>query len=247
MSDVKKDMPLWTGLEMVAPMQTRVLGPRVPAVQGVSIDTRTLQAGDLFFAIRGEANDGHAFVEKAFEKGAAAAVVDEAHADALKNFGTLFVVHDVLRAMEDFGSAARRRMSGMVVAITGSVGKTSTKEMLKGVVDSFGQTHASVASYNNHWGVPLTLARMPVETSFGIFEIGMNHANEIRPLTKMVRPHVAMITAIAPNLPDLKHIVVVDGQGANSFDALLSGPAWETEADAHAIRSEEHTSELQSH
>ena len=146
MSEAKKGLPLWNGLELVAPMQARVLGPRVPAVQGVSIDTRTLQEGDLFFAIRGEANDGHAFVEKAFQKGAAAAVVDEAHADALKNFGTLYVVHDVLRAMEDLGRAARRRMTGMVVAITGSVGKTSTKEMLKDVVASFGQAHASVAS-----------------------------------------------------------------------------------------------------
>jgi UDP-N-acetylmuramoyl-tripeptide--D-alanyl-D-alanine ligase len=196
----------------------------VPAVHGVSIDTRTLQPGDLFFAIRGDANDGHAFVEKAFEKGAAAAVVDEAHADALKGFGTLFVVHDVLRAMEDLGRAARRRMTGMVVAITGSVGKTSTKEMLKGVVASFGKVHASVASYNNHWGVPLTLARMPAETSFGIFEIGMNHAEEIRPLTNMVRPHVAVITAIAPvHLENLGTVEAIADAKAEIFDGLESG------------------------
>ena len=224
MSEVKKDMPLWTGLELVAPMQARVLGPRVPAVHGISIDTRTLQPGDLFFAIRGEANDGHAFVEKAFEKGAAAAVVDEAHADSLKTFGTLFVVHDVLHAMEELGRAARRRMTGMVVAVTGSVGKTSTKEMLKGIVSSFGQGHASVASYNNHWGVPLTLARMPVETSFGIFEIGMNHANEIRPLTQMVRPHVAVITAIAPvHLENLGTVEAIADAKAEIFDGLEAG------------------------
>jgi UDP-N-acetylmuramoyl-tripeptide--D-alanyl-D-alanine ligase len=224
MNEMLKDMPLWTGLELVAPMQARVLGPRVPAVHGVSIDTRTLQPGDLFFAIRGEANDGHAFVEKAFEKGAAAAVVDEAHADALKSFGTLFVVHDVLRAMEDLGRAARRRMTGMVVAITGSVGKTSTKEMLKGVVTPFGKVHASVASYNNHWGVPLTLARMPAETSFGIFEIGMNHAEEIRPLTNMVRPHVALITAIAPvHLENLGTVEAIADAKAEIFDGLESG------------------------
>ena len=224
MSETNKHMPLWTGLELVAPMQARVLGPRVPAVYGVSIDTRTLQPGDLFFAIRGEANDGHAFVEKAFERGAAAAVVDEAHADALKTFGTLYVVHDVLHAMEELGRAARRRMTGMVVAITGSVGKTSTKEMLKGIVASFGQGHASVASYNNHWGVPLTLARMPAETNFGIFEIGMNHANEIRPLTQMVRPHVAVITAIAPvHLENLGTVEAIADAKAEIFDGLESG------------------------
>ncbi len=224
MSEPANNLPLWSGLELVAAMSARVLGPRVPAVHGISIDTRTLQLGDLFFAIRGDANDGHAFVEKAFEKGAAAAVVDEAHADTLRGLGTLYVVHDVLRAMEDLGRAGRRRMTGMVVAITGSVGKTSTKEMLKDVVSSFGKTHASVASYNNHWGVPLTLARMPPDTAFGILEIGMNHANEIRPLTQMVRPHVAVITAIAPvHLENLGTMDAIADAKAEIFDGLENG------------------------
>lgn len=222
--DVTRNMPLWSGLELVSPMGARVLGPTVPPVRGVSIDTRSLQPGDLFFAIRGEANDGHAFVPMAFEKGAAAAVVDEAHADVLKSHGTLYVVHDVLRAMEELGRTARRRMTGMVCAITGSVGKTSTKEMLKGVLAPAGRVHASVASYNNHWGVPLTLARMPADTSFGIFEIGMNHANEIRPLTQMVRPHVAAITAIAPvHLENLGTIEAIADAKSEIFDGLESG------------------------
>ncbi len=222
--DVNSQLPLWSGLELVAPMGARVLGPHLPPVRGVSIDTRTLQPGDLFFAIRGEANDGHGFVAQAFEKGAAAAVVDEAHADALKRLGTLYVVHDVLRAMEDLGRAARHRMTGMVCAVTGSVGKTSTKEMLKGVLSYAGKVHASVASYNNHWGVPLTLARMPADTSFGIFEIGMNHADEIRPLTQMVRPHVAVITAIAPvHLENLGTIEAIADAKAEIFDGLEAG------------------------
>ena len=225
MSDaVIRDIPLWSGLELVSPMGARVLGPTVPPVRGVSIDTRTLQPGDLFFAIRGEANDGHAFVPMAFEKGAAAAVVDEAHAEALKSYGTLYVVHDVLRAMEELGRSARRRMTGMVTAITGSVGKTSTKEMLKDVLGHAGKVHASVASYNNHWGVPLTLSRMPADTSFGIFEIGMNHANEIRPLTQMVRPHVAAITAIAPvHLENLGTVEAIADAKAEIFDGLEDG------------------------
>ncbi len=222
--DVKNGAPLWSGLESIVPLNARIVGSTALVVRGVSIDTRTLQPGDLFFAIRGDANDGHAFVEQAFAKGAAAAVVDEAHADALKKFGTLYVVHDVLRAMEDLGRAARRRMTGVVCAITGSVGKTSTKEMLKGVLSAAGKTHASVASYNNHWGVPLTLSRMPADASFAIFEIGMNHSNEIRPLTKMVNPHVALITAIAPvHLENLGTIEAIADAKAEIFEGLEAG------------------------
>ena len=216
--------PLWTGLELIAPLQARTLGPMPRLVNGVSIDTRTLRIDDLFFAIRGEFQDGHAFVQTAFECGAAAAVVDEAHADALKGSGPLYVVHDVLAAMERLGQAARKRMTGMVVAVTGSVGKTSTKEAMRGVFSAFGHTHASVASYNNHWGVPLTLARMPIDTTFGVFEIGMNHANEIRPLTQMVRPQVAVITAVAPvHLENLGTIEAIADAKAEIFEGLEAG------------------------
>jgi UDP-N-acetylmuramoyl-tripeptide--D-alanyl-D-alanine ligase len=216
--------PLWTGLELIAPLQARVLGLMPRIVNGVSIDTRTLQPDDLYFAIRGENHDGHSFVQTAFERGAAAAVVDEAHADALKGFGPLYVVHDVLAAMERLGQAARKRMTGMVVAVTGSVGKTSTKEAMRGVFGAFGKAHVSAASYNNHWGVPLTLARMPLDTSFGVFEIGMNHAGEIRPLTQMVRPHVALITAIAPvHLENLGNIESIADAKAEIFDGLEAG------------------------
>lgn len=189
---------LWTGLGLVAPLAARVSGgaPR-DGVKGISIDTRSLEEGELFFAISGNNNDGHDYVAAAFAKGAAAAVVDEAHAGKLASLGSLYVVRDVLPALERLGAAARRRSAVRVVAVTGSVGKTSTKEALRLALAEGGFAHASVASYNNHWGVPLTLARMPKQARFGVFEVGMNHKGEITPLTALVRPHVAIITTIA--------------------------------------------------
>ncbi|MDB5651863.1 MAG: UDP-N-acetylmuramoylalanyl-D-glutamyl-2,6-diaminopimelate/D-alanyl-D-alanyl ligase [Hyphomicrobiales bacterium] len=212
---------LWSGLELITPLDARLLGPMPRAVTGISIDTRTLAPGDLFFAIRGENNDGHLFVQAAFEKGAAAAVIEEALADDLKHLGPLYVVHDALAAMERLGVAARKRSQAMIVAITGSVGKTGTKEALRLVLSQAGPTHASAASYNNHWGVPLTLARMPVEAHFGIFEIGMNHSDEIRPLASMVRPHVAVITTVAPvHLENLGTIEAIADAKGEIFSGL---------------------------
>jgi UDP-N-acetylmuramoyl-tripeptide--D-alanyl-D-alanine ligase len=190
--------PLWTGPDLLASLDARMDGTAPTAVTGVSIDTRTLQPGDLFVAIKGDASDGHDYVAPAFEKGAAAAIIDRAHVAALVGKGALYVVDDTLRAMERLGRAARARTQARIVAVTGSVGKTGTKEALRLTLEAQGPTHASVASYNNHWGVPLTLSRMPKETLFGIFEIGMNHAGEITPLVAMVQPHVAVITTIAP-------------------------------------------------
>ena len=192
------DAVLWSGLGLVAPLEARVGGKLAAGVGGVSIDTRTLEAGDLFFAIKGENSDGHDYVAAAFEKGAAACVVNEAHADALQGRGSLFIVREVLPALERLARAARARTSAQIVAVTGSVGKTGTKEALRLVFAAAGATHASVASYNNHWGVPLTLARMPRDSRFGVFEIGINHQGEITPLVAMVRPHVALVTSVAP-------------------------------------------------
>jgi UDP-N-acetylmuramoyl-tripeptide--D-alanyl-D-alanine ligase len=189
--------PLWTREEIAAATRgwiTDDLGP----VTGASIDTRTLAAGDLFFAIKGDARDGHDFVKDALEKGAAAAVVAEERAPDFVDAGTLIAVPDVLEAMRDLARSARARTRAQIVAVTGSVGKTGTKEAMRLVLSRQGATHASVASYNNHWGVPLTLARMPRDSAFGVFEIGMNHAGEIAPLTGLVRPHVALITTVEP-------------------------------------------------
>ncbi|MGF9756350.1 UDP-N-acetylmuramoylalanyl-D-glutamyl-2,6-diaminopimelate--D-alanyl-D-alanine ligase [Microvirga sp. 0TCS3.31] len=189
--------PLWTRDEIAAATGARIGGGFAKGT-GASIDTRTLEPGDLYFAIKGDVHDGHDFVSAALEKGASAAVVSEEKAPAFAGSDRLIVVPDVLEAMRQMGRTARARTSAKIVAVTGSVGKTGTKEAMRAALSRQGAAHASVASYNNHWGVPLTLARMPRETEFGVFEIGMNHAYEILPLTGMVRPHVAVITTVEP-------------------------------------------------
>ena len=163
---------------------------------GVSIDTRSLNPGDLFIAIKGDALDGHAYVADALKRGAAAAIVSEIPAGV--DIDKLLVVKDTFKAMQDLGIAARGRTAAKIVGITGSVGKTGTKEMMGVALSSLAQTHWSEKSFNNHWGVPLSLSRMHAGTDYAVFEMGMNHANEIAPLTGMVRPHVAIITTIAP-------------------------------------------------
>ncbi len=215
---------LWSGLGLVAPLRARVSGAVPEGVTGVSIDTRTLQPGDLFFAIKGDNSDGHDYVEKAFERGAAAAVVDEAHADALKKLGSLYVVRDVLKAMEGLARAARKRSRAKIIAVTGSVGKTSTKEALRKVLSDAGQTHASDKSYNNHWGVPLMLARLPDTARYAVFEIGMNHPGEIAPLVDMVRPHVVIITNVGPvHLEHFPNVAAIAKAKAEIFSGLVKG------------------------
>jgi UDP-N-acetylmuramoyl-tripeptide--D-alanyl-D-alanine ligase len=193
---------LWTREELEAATGGRLIGG-ARAIGGASIDTRTLQPGDLFFAIRGEARDGHDFVADALGRGAGAAVVTQGRAADLAVHGPVLAVPEVgadpvLTAMARLGAAARLRTGAQVVAVTGSVGKTGTKEALRHVLSGQGETHASAASYNNHWGVPLTLARMPAATRYGVFEIGMNHGAEIVPLTAQVRPDIALITTVEP-------------------------------------------------
>ena len=187
-------MSLWTS--DTAAQATGGQATRDWTCDGVSIDTRTLKEGDLFVALKA-ARDGHEFVSQALEKGAGAALVSHIP-EGVSQDAPLLIVKDVLGALENLGRAARARMRGQVVAVTGSVGKTSTKEMLRQVLSGQGKTHASVASYNNHWGVPLTLARMPSDTEFAVIEIGMNHPGEIAPLARMARPHVALVTTVAP-------------------------------------------------
>ncbi|MCZ0962068.1 UDP-N-acetylmuramoyl-tripeptide--D-alanyl-D-alanine ligase [Paracoccus benzoatiresistens] len=186
-------MSLWTAEEAAAATGGRVQGNWVAA--GVSIDTRTIQPGDLFVALK-DLRDGHDFVGQALDKGACAALVSRIP-DGVDAAAPLLVVPDVLAALEALGRAGRQRMTGKVIAITGSVGKTSTKDMARAALAGQGRIHAAEASYNNHWGVPLTLARMPRDTDFAIIEIGMNHPGEIAPLSRLARPHVAMITTVA--------------------------------------------------
>ncbi|MES2029840.1 MAG: UDP-N-acetylmuramoylalanyl-D-glutamyl-2,6-diaminopimelate--D-alanyl-D-alanine ligase [Pseudomonadota bacterium] len=189
---------LWTLAAMADAMQASTRGALPEGITGISIDTRTIKPGEAYFAIKGDVHDGHAFVEAALKAGAGLAVVEAAQRDKFPADARLLVVDDVLAALVELGQASRARLKAQVIAITGSVGKTSTKEALRRVLDAQGKTHASVASFNNHWGVPLTLARCPADVRFAIFEIGMNHAGEIEALVKMVRPHFAVITTVEP-------------------------------------------------
>jgi UDP-N-acetylmuramoyl-tripeptide--D-alanyl-D-alanine ligase len=217
---------LWTGQELIAAIGGRPAGGTAAAIGGVSIDTRSLAPGDVFFAIRGDVHDGHKFVAEAFRRQAAAAVVDEAHAGEVAGLGPLIVVPDVLGALENAGRAARARSRAGIVAITGSVGKTGTKEALRLALGDQGTVHASAASYNNHWGVPLSLARMPAESDFGIFEIGMSASGEIVPLTGMVRPHVAVVTTVAPvHLEFFPSVAAIADAKSEIFSGLQPGGA----------------------
>lgn len=189
-------MALWTAQEAAAATNGRNIGGPWQA-NGVSIDSRTVAAGDLFVALAGPKFDGHDYVASALARGGAAAVVAKqplkVEADA-----KLLMVGDTQAALEALGRAARARAQGRIIAITGSVGKTGTKEALKTVLAQQARAFASSGSLNNHWGVPLSLSRMPADSDYGIFELGMNHPGEIDALTRMVRPHVAVITTIEP-------------------------------------------------
>jgi UDP-N-acetylmuramoyl-tripeptide--D-alanyl-D-alanine ligase len=190
--------PLWTSADMAEAMRASVQGVLPEAISGLSIDTRTIAPGEAYFAIKGDVHDGHAFVAAALKAGAALAVVERAQREKFPADAPLLVVDDVLAALGELAIAARARLKGQMIAVTGSVGKTSTKEALRRVLGAQGETHASSASFNNHWGVPLSLARCPASARFAIAEIGMNHAGEIDALVKMVRPHVAIITTVEP-------------------------------------------------
>ena len=211
---------LWTSTD--ATTATRGTSTTVWAANGVSIDTRTLQPGDLFVALT-DARDGHDFVAQALRKGAAAALVSRIP-DGLPPEAPLLIVPDVLKALEALATFARNRTTAKIIGVTGSVGKTSTKEMLRAILSGQGKTHASEASYNNHWGVPLTLARMPPDTDFAVIEIGMNHPGEIAPLARLSGLHIALITTIAP--AHLEAFGGLDGiatEKAAIFDGLEPG------------------------
>jgi UDP-N-acetylmuramoyl-tripeptide--D-alanyl-D-alanine ligase len=187
---------LWTWQELVNAAEGEADGAPSAAITGFSIDTRTLQPGEVFVALR-DVRDGHDFVLEAFRKGAAAALVSRDYRRAAGD-GALLRVADPLEGLRAIAHAARRRTGARIVAVTGSVGKTGTKEALRACLARLGATHAAEKSFNNQWGVPLTLARMPASSRYGVFEIGMNHAGEIEPLARLVRPHVAVITTVEP-------------------------------------------------
>ncbi len=190
--------PLWAFSTLLDITNGRSVGPQADSVNGISIDSRTIDEGDAFIAIRGQRLDGHDYVGAALARGAVVAIVAQEKLAGLGRIGgPLLVVDDVMKAMRRLAVAARARFSGKIVAVTGSAGKTTTKDMLRLALAPSGNVHAAPASFNNHWGVPLSLARMPDGADFGVFEIGMNHPGEITSLAAMVRPHAAIITMIA--------------------------------------------------
>ena len=189
---------LWTIEAMASAMGAQRHGVLPQSISGISIDTRTVGRGEAFFAIAGDNRDGHQFVSAALGAGAGVAVIAADRRNDFPGVAPLLVVPDVLAGLRDLAAAARLRSKAKVIAVTGSVGKTGTKEMLRLALSKDGETHASVASYNNHWGVPLSLARCPVSARYAVLEMGMNHAGEIAPLSRLARPHIAVITTIAP-------------------------------------------------
>ncbi|MBT5049029.1 MAG: UDP-N-acetylmuramoylalanyl-D-glutamyl-2,6-diaminopimelate--D-alanyl-D-alanine ligase [Rhodospirillaceae bacterium] len=187
--------PLWSETSAVEATGGHAVGTW--SAQGVSIDSRSIAPDDLFVAIEGPRLDGHDFVATAMKSGAAAALISRRPDDIDADTPSL-EVPDTLEALRALAVAARARTEARIIAVTGSVGKTSTKEALRLALENQGKTTASASSFNNHWGVPLSVARMPGDTDFGVFEVGMNHAGEIEPLSKIIRPHVAVITTIEP-------------------------------------------------
>lgn len=194
---------LWTSEEVAQATGGKMRGADCQ-ISGVSINTRTIEKGDLFVALKGDNSDGHKWVSDAFAKGASAALVEYIPEDVEQN-APLVVMEDSFKALEALGKAARTRTAAKIIGVTGSVGKTTTKEMLTLAFQAGhpvpmaggAKIHSSAGGYNNHWGVPVSLARMPKDTEIGIFEMGMNHAEEMAALTAQVKPDLALITTVA--------------------------------------------------
>jgi UDP-N-acetylmuramoyl-tripeptide--D-alanyl-D-alanine ligase len=225
---------LWTTKAIEAATRGAGAGHLPQAVAGISIDSRTIAPGEAYFAIKGDVHDGHDFVATALAAGAGLAVVAKDRCEdrvagrgaAFGDGAPLVIVDDVLAALRDLAAAARARSAARIVAVTGSVGKTSTKEALALALGADGETHASTASFNNHWGVPLSLARLPPSARYGVFEIGMNHAGEIAPLARLVRPHVAVITTVEPvHLEFFASVAAIADAKAEIFLGLEPGGA----------------------
>jgi UDP-N-acetylmuramoyl-tripeptide--D-alanyl-D-alanine ligase len=214
-------VPLWTGEAVLG--ATGGEGAAGWQATGVSIDSRTILPGELFVPLAGPNFNGHDFIADAFAKGAAAAL-SHCPSKTPTSGGPVIRVADTLAALRRLGCQRRAESGARIVAITGSVGKTGTKEALRLALSAEAKVHASAASFNNHWGVPLSLARMPLDADYGIFEMGMNHPGEIAALTRMVRPHLALITAIAPaHLAVFASVAEIARAKAEIFQGLAEG------------------------
>jgi UDP-N-acetylmuramoyl-tripeptide--D-alanyl-D-alanine ligase len=215
---------LWTVDAMANAMGAVRQGALPQSISGLSIDSRSIVPGEAFFAVAGDNRDGHDFVASALAANAAVAVVAAERRAQFPADAPLLVVPNVLAALRDLAAAARARTQAKVIGVTGSVGKTGTKEALRLALSKDGETHASIASYNNHWGVPLSLARCPATARYAVLEMGMNHEGEIEPLSRLVRPHIALITTIAPvHLEYLGSLAKITDAKAEIFFGVVPG------------------------
>jgi UDP-N-acetylmuramoyl-tripeptide--D-alanyl-D-alanine ligase len=216
-------MPLWNAAEVREATGGEAQGGNAWEAGGVSIDSRSVKEGDFFIAIIGENSDGHRYVNQALEAGAAAALVSYVPEDAAKD-APLIIVPDTFEALYDLAGYARNRMNGRVIAVTGSVGKTSVKEMLKAVLEVQGKTYATEGNLNNHYGLPLSLCRMPADCEYGIFEMGMSAVGEISPLSVLAKPDVAMISTVeAVHIEFFESVEKIADAKAEIFDGIKTG------------------------
>lgn len=208
---------LWTKEELLKAITGELIGEINDNFSSISIDSRSIKQNAIFFAIKGSNFDGHDFAQQAYNNGATILIVERAKASQLIEAKLpLFLVDDVMAALEELAIFSRKRSKAKIIAITGSLGKTSLKELLAKTLKLYGSTHFTYASYNNHWGVPLTLASMPRETQYGIFELGMNHSGELLKLGAFIKPDISVITAIAPahigNFDSIEDIAKAKGE-----------------------------------
>jgi UDP-N-acetylmuramoyl-tripeptide--D-alanyl-D-alanine ligase len=233
---------LWTMEALIAAMGGRAVGDVPKGVTGISIDSRSAAKGEAFFAIKGDTFDGHDFITAAMVSGASVCVVAESKIPALGKFtAPLIVVDDVLAGLERLALASRARTKAKIIAVTGSAGKTTTKEALRHCLSAVGTVHASAASFNNHWGVPLTMAKIPEDTQYGVFEVGMNHPGEIRNLIRFVQPHVAIVTIIAAaHLGFFKNLDEIADAKAEIFEGIIPGGTAILNRDDQRFRLLEH-------
>lgn len=216
---------VWHAEEVVSKLRGQCLHEQTWEAHGVSIDSRATQPGDLFVALKGPVHDAHDHVASAIAAGAAAAIVSRQPPQASSDTPLIYV-EDTFKALEALGRAGRERATGKIIAVTGSVGKTSTKEMLRLMLAATGDTYANEGSLNNHWGVPLSLARLPSTADYGVFEIGMNHAGELGPLSQQVSPHVALVTTVeAVHLEFFPSVEAIADAKAEIFEGLQKSGA----------------------